>query len=174
MMEPKMEKTETAENKKPTPFRDRAIFFMGILSMLVACAFFIGALALDFSGKQAVGKLSNAASGNCSAGKTCWTGRMDFTTQNGKQITFYPMTFPMLFDFDPLLSGRPYEKYGEYQVRYFEAYPQIAKVKLAFSLEYLNTVCGLGIGVFLFLLSYLLSSSGKQHKPIVIDLSKRK
>jgi hypothetical protein len=169
-----MENTEASENKQPTPARDRAIFFIGILAMLVSCAFFIGAIALDLTGKQAVGKLSNAAAGNCSAGKTCWTGRMDFTTQSGEQITFYPMTFPMLLDFDPFLSGRSYEKYGEYQVRYFEAYPQIAKVKLAFFLEYVNTICGLGVGVFLFLLSYLFSSSGKPRKPIVIDFSKRK
>ncbi|MFN8411861.1 MAG: hypothetical protein U0Z26_05695 [Anaerolineales bacterium] len=171
-----MENTTATESKPPKRSRDRAMFFIGVLAMLCSCAFFIGAVTLDIIGKPAIGKLSNAASGNCSAGKTCWTGKMEFTTQSGKHITFYPLTAPMLFDFDPFLSGRPYEKYGEYQVRYLEAFPQIAKVKLAFFLEYGNTLCGLGIGVFLFLLSYLFSSSGsgKPHKPIVIDLSKRK
>lgn len=169
-----MENTESLKDKPPAQFRDRAMILVGIIAMVLSCVFFVGAVMLDIAGKEATGKLSNAASGNCSAGKTCWTSRVDFTTQSGEQITFYPMTFPMLLDFDPFLSGRPYEKYSEYQVRYLEAYPQIAKIKLAFFLEYVNTICGLGIGVFVLLLSYLFSSFGKSHKPIVIDLSKRK
>ncbi len=168
-----MENTQPDTNKPPAQFRDRAMILFGVIVMILACAFFIGAITLDVIGKEAVGKLSNAASGNCSAGKTCWTSRVDFTTQSGEQVTFYPMTFPMLLDFDPFLSGRPYEQYSEYQVRYLEAYPQIAKIKLAFFLEYANTICGLGIGAFILLLSYLFSSFGKSHKPIVIDLSKR-
>ena len=48
---------------------------------------------------------------------------------------------------------------------------QIAKVKLAFFLEYLNAVCGLSIGLIVLLIGYLFS---RPHKPIVLDFSKRK
>ncbi|HCR71332.1 MAG TPA: hypothetical protein DIW23_07815, partial [Anaerolineae bacterium] len=72
---------------------------------------------------------------------------------------------------DPWLSGRSYEEYGDYQVRYFEQYPQIAKVKLAFFLEYVNMVCGLGIGTFILLITYASSAFGRR-KPLVLDLSR--
>lgn len=162
-----MENTESLENKKRTP-KDYAMILFGILVFIISCGFFIGSIALDVAGEKAIGKLSNAAWGDCPAGTTCWTGRMDFTTKDGEQITFYPMTNFMFFDFDPFLSGRPYEEYGDYQVRYFEAYPQIAKVKLAFFLEYVNMICGLGIGTFVLFLTYAFSSFGR--KPIVLDL----
>lgn len=48
--------------------------------------------------------------------------------------------------------------------------PQIAKVKLAFFLEYINMICGLGIGTFVLFLTYIFSSFGR--KPIVLDLSR--
>lgn len=160
---------EQIETKKRSP-KDYALITFGILVFIISCGFLVGAIALDVAGEKAIGKLSNAASGNCSAGKTCWTGQMDFKTNQGEQITFYPMTFPMFFDFDPFLSGRPYEEYGNYQVRYFTSFPQIAKVKLAYFLEYLNMVCGLGIGTLILFLTYVFSSFGR--KPMVLDLSK--
>jgi hypothetical protein len=164
-----MENIESSENKKRTP-KDYALILLGILVFIISCTFFAGSIALDVAGEKAIGELSNAAWGDCPAGTTCWTGRMDFTTQEGKQVTFYPMTPFMFFDFDPWLSGRAYgENYSDYQVRYFEAFPQIAKVKLAFFLEYFNMVCGLGIGTFVLFLTYMLSSFGE--KPIVLDLS---
>ncbi|NJN79501.1 MAG: hypothetical protein HC797_03000 [Anaerolineales bacterium] len=162
-----MENIESPENKKRTP-KDYIMILFGILVFITSCALFVGSVALDVTGEQAIGDLSNAAFGDCSPGKTCWTGRMDFVAKDGQQITFYPMTPFMFFDFDPFLSGRPYETYGDYQVRYFEQYPQIAKVKLAFFLEYVNMVCGLGIGAFVLFLTYILSSFGR--KPIVLDL----
>ena len=161
-----MENIESSENKKSP--KDYAMITFGILVFLISCAFFAGSIALDVVGEKAVGELSNAAFGDCPAGRTCWTGRMDFTTRDGEQITFYPMTPFMFFDFDPWLSGRSYEEYGDYQVRYFENYPQIAKVKLAFFLEYFNMVCGLGIGAFVLFLTYIFSAFGR--KPIVLDL----
>jgi|SRR5690606_19979568 hypothetical protein len=161
-----MESTEP-ENKKS--LKDYLFVLVGMLVLITSCAFFAGSVVLDLAGEKAIGKLSNAALGECSSGKTCWTGRMDFTTQDGEQITFYPMTPFWLFDFDPWLSGRAYgEDYGDYQVRYFEAYPQIAKVKLAYFLEYFNLICGVGIGIFVLFLTYLLSGFGR--KPIVLDL----
>lgn len=128
-------------------------------------------MTLDLVGKEAVGKVSNAAT-DCSAGRTCWTGQVDFTTQQGEQVTFNPLTFPMLFDLDPLLSGRSYDDYGAYQVRYLEAFPAFAKVRLAYFLEYTTHLSGLCLGVFLLLIGSAFSSSGKRHKPLVIDLSK--
>lgn len=163
-----MENTESAETKKRSP-KDYAMILFGILVFIISCGFFVGSIALDVTGEKAIGELSNASLGDCPPGKTCWTGRMDFTTEDGEQVTFYPMTFPMFFDFDPFLSGRPYEEYGDYQVRYFEAFPQIAKVKLAYFLEYGNMICGLGIGMFVLFLTYVFSSFGR--KPIVLDLS---
>lgn len=164
-----MENTESAENKKRSP-KDYALIVFGILVFIISCGFFVGSIALDVAGEKTTGELSNAALGDCPAGTTCWTGRMDFTTKDGEQVTFYPMTNFMFFDFDPALSGRPYEEYGDYQVRYFEAFPQIAKVKLAYFLEYGNMICGLGIGTFVLFLTYVFSSFGR--KPIVLDLSK--
>jgi hypothetical protein len=163
-----MENIEPSEKKKRTP-KDYAMILLGILAFIISCGFLIGSIALDVAGEKTVGELSNAAWGDCPTGTTCWTGRMDFTTQDGEPVTFYPMTPFMFFDFDPFLSGRPYEEYGDYQVRYFEQYPKIAKVKLAYFLEYFNMFCGLGIGTFVLFLTYMFSSFGR--KPIVLDLS---
>lgn len=162
-----MENAKSTENKKHAP-KDYAMILFGILVFVISCAFFASSIALDVAGEETTGELSNASEG-CTGSRTCWTGRMDFTTADGEQVTFYPMTFPMFFDFDPFLSGRPYEEYGNYQVRYFAQFPQIAKVKLAYFLEYVNMLCGLGIGAFVLFLTYIFSSFGK--KPIVIDLS---
>ena len=119
---------EQTENKKPAGARDYALIILGILAMLIACLFFAGSVALDVVGEKATGELSNAAFGHCSAGKTCWTGRMDFTTNDGEQVTFYPMTNPILLDHDNGLSGRSYEEYGNYDVRYLESFPQIHSI----------------------------------------------
>lgn len=161
--------------QEPTPQnsarRDWATLSLGILAFVITCVFMAGSVALDLVGEKTTGKLSNVA--ECSGNKSCWTSRVDFTTNTGEEVAFYPMTFPMLLDFDPFLSGRPYEEYGEYQVRYFAAYPQVAKIKLAYFLEYINHICGLCVGAFLLLISAAFSRSGKAHKPIVIDLSRK-
>ena len=149
---------------------NRAFKVIGILFFIFTCLSFLTAIALDLTGEKTIGKVSNAAV-NCSPGKTCWTGKVDFTTTQGEEVSFYPLTLPILFDFDPFLSGRPYEEYGNYQVRYFEFLPQIAKVKLAFFLEYSSHLFGLCLGSFLLLIGSAFSASGKPHKPIVIDLS---
>lgn len=163
------------ENSAPTPRRKTSITLgIGILILLVTCLSFSVAVMLDTVGAKTTGKLSNAAR-DCSAGKTCWTGKMDFTASNGERVSFYPLTAPMLFDLDPVLSGRPYAEYGDYQVRYLESYPQVAKVKLAFFLEYLNSLCGLGLGGLLTLIGLLSlrgGNSDKSHTPLVLDLSK--
>ncbi len=145
---------------------------LGITCLIFVVLSFVVALALDLTGEKATGKVSNVSVG-CPPGKSCWTGKVEFTTRQGKEVSFYPMTFPMLFDFDPFLSGRPYEEYGNYQVRYFENYPQIAKIKLAYFLEYSSHVFGCCLGAFLLLVASAFSSkSGKARKPIVIDLGK--
>jgi len=148
---------------------NRILKFIGILFFLFTCLAFLGAVALDLTGEKAIGKVSNAAK-NCSAGETCWTGKVEFVTQQGETITFYPLTAPILFDLDPLFSGRSYNEYGEYQVRYLKSFPVIAKVKLAFFLEYSTHLGGLCLGSFLLLIGAAFSSSGKPHKPLVLDL----
>ena len=83
------------------------------------------------------------------------------------------MTAPMLFDFDPFLSGRSYEEYGNYQVRYFAPFPKFAKVKLVYFLEYSSQVLGCCFGAFMLLIASAFSTKlGKERKPLVIDLSK--
>ena len=149
---------------------NRAIKWIGILFFIFTCVSFLTAIALDFAGEKTTGKVSNA-SVNCSPGKSCWTGKVDFTTADGEKISFYPFTAPMLFDLDPFLSGRSYDDYGKYQVRYFGFFPQIAKVKLAYFLEYSTHLTGLCVGSFLLLIGSAFSISGKPRKPIVIDLS---
>lgn len=152
---------------------NRIFKVIGILFFIFTCFSFLTAIMLDVTGEKAIGRVSNAAT-NCSPGKTCWTGKVDFTTIKGEEVSFYPLTAPMLFDFDPFLSGRPYEEYGNYQVRYFEAFPQIAKVKLAFFLEYSTHLMGVCLGSFLVLIGLAFSATGKPRKPIVLDLSKLK
>jgi len=158
---------------QPMPRKNKPILLViGILILLLSCLFSVGSLMLDLVGTKAIGKLSNAAVG-CSRGDSCWTGRVDFTTQSGEEVSFHPMTAPMLFDFDPALSGRPYEQYGEYQVRYLESFPKLAKVKLAFFLEYINLLGGVGLGAFLTLIGFLISGDpNKPRKPLVLDLSR--
>ncbi len=165
-----MEVDKPAENNKKAFKSGQSTLIVGILISLFACVALIGSVMLDFIGEKAVGKLSNVST-RCSGGKSCWTGKMEFTAKNGATIAFYPMTFPIFFDFDPALSGRPYEKYGEYQVRYLENFPRLAKVKLAFFLEYINLGCGFGIGLIVLLVGYL---SSRPNKPLVINLRKRK
>ncbi|MBC7878197.1 MAG: hypothetical protein H7Y59_13585 [Anaerolineales bacterium] len=164
-----MENTQQTENKKV--FKSgRSTMVIGVLIVLFTCIFLIGTISLDIFGEKAIGKLSNASTG-CSGSKTCWTSKVEFNTKTNDPVAFYPMTFPILFDFDPFLSGRPYEEYSNFDVRYFESFPQIAKVKLAFFLEYTTMFCGLGIGTIVLLFGYLFS---RPNKPFVIDLSKRK
>jgi hypothetical protein len=165
-METQQEPTQTKKSR-----RDWATLSLGILALLIACIFMAGSIALDLIGEKTTGKLSNVA--ECSGNKSCWTSQVDFTTSTGEEVAFYPMTFPMLLDFDPFLSGRPYEEYSEYQVRYFAGYPQLAKIKLAYFLEYINHICGLCVGAFLLLISAAFSSSRKANKPFVIDLSRK-
>ena len=151
---------------------NKAIRFISILCFLFTLLSCAGALALDLIGEKAIGKVSNAAV-NCPPGKSCWTGKIDFTTKQGEQVTFYPMTAPMLFDFDPFLSGRSYEEYGNYQVRYFAPFPKFAKVKLAYFLEYSSQVLGCSFGTFMLLIASAFSNKpGKGRAPLVIDLSK--
>ncbi len=164
-----MENKESTETKKRSA-KDYFLILFGILVFIISCGFFVGSIALDIAGEKVIGKLSNTALEDCPSGHTCWTGRIDFTTQDGEQITFYPMTNQFFFNFDPWLSGRSYEEYGDYQVRYFAQFPQLAKVKLAYFLEYVNLICGSGIGAFILFLSYAFSSFGR--KPVVLDLSK--
>ncbi len=159
------------ETIKREAMGNRIFKVLGILFFLFACLSFIGAVALDVVGEKAVGKVSNAAKG-CSPGKSCWTGQVDFTTKDGETVTFHPFTAPFLFDLDPALSGRSYEDYGNYQVRYLKAFPQLAKVKLAFFLEYTTHLGGLCVGSFLLLIGAAFSTSSKQSKPLVLDLSK--
>ena len=147
------------------------IRMLGILFFLFTCLAFIGAVTLDLVGEKAIGKVSNAST-NCSAGRTCWTGKVEFTTNKGEEISFYPLTAPMLFDLDPFLSGRSYDDYGAYQVRYFEAFPAFAKVRLAYFLEYTTHLTGLCAGVFCLVIASAFSSTGKRNKPLVLDLSK--
>ncbi len=162
------------QTSQPIPRKKNPItLVIGIFILLPAILFCSGAVMLDTVGAKAIGKLSNAAR-NCSRGDSCWTGRMDFITADGEAITFYPLTFPMLFDFDPFLSGRSYAEYGDYQVRYLESYPKLAKVHLAFFLEYLNTLCVFVLGgiVTLFGLAGVRGTPDKPNKPFVLDLSK--
>ncbi|MFN8382191.1 MAG: hypothetical protein U0V02_09640 [Anaerolineales bacterium] len=163
------------ENPQQKTRTKRPITLMiGILILMFACLSFSGSVMLDIVGAKAVGKLSNVSKG-CSSGESCWTGKMNFTTANGQPVSFYPLTNPLLFDFDPALSGRSYAEYGNYQVRYLESYPRVAKVKLAFFLEYINIVCGLGLGTFITLIGFLSARGAnpdKPYKPLVLDLSK--
>jgi hypothetical protein len=157
--------------KKRSSSKGGSITIMtGILITFIACISLAGGAALDTVGEKTTGKVSNVSK-NCPPGKSCWTGKVEFTTKKNEKIAFYPMSFPLLFDFDPWLSGRSYEEYGDYQVRYFESFPQLAKIKFAFFLEYINSVCGLGIGLIVLLIGYL---SSRPNKPIVLDFSKRK
>ncbi len=158
------------EHSQGTTRRKKSITLaLGILVLLFACLFFSVAVLLDVAGAKTTGKISNVSIG-CSPGKSCWTGKVDFTTPAGQQVSFYPLTAPILLDFDPLLSGRSYAEYGEYQVRYLASFPKVAKVKLAFFLEYINTLCGFGLGSLLTLIGFL--SAGKTDKALVLDLSK--
>src|SRR5829696_5931996 len=114
-------------SQQRTPKKNPILLVIGILILMLACLFFSVAVLLDLAGAKAIGKISNVSVG-CSAGETCWTGKVDFTTPDGEQVSFYPMTAPILLDFDPLLSGRSYAEYGEYQVRYLSSFPQVAKI----------------------------------------------
>jgi hypothetical protein len=141
---------------------------IGALFMAAAIVFFVGAVMLDLVGEKAIGELSNIAEQH--PGRSSWTGRMDFTAKTGEQITFYPLTHPTLFDIDPYLRGKTYLDEPDYEVRYLASYPQLAKVKLAFFLEYINHILGLCLGTFMFMIGSALTTT-KKRKPLVIDLS---
>lgn len=144
---------------------------IGALAMFAAIVFFVGAIMLDLIGEKTIGELSNIAEPR--PGHTTWFGRMDFTAKTGEQVTFYPLTHPTLFNIDPYLRGKTYLDEPDYEVRYLASYPQLAKVKLAFFLEYINHVLGLCLGTFLFMIGSALTSPAKKRKPPVIDLSKK-
>ncbi|MBI3164287.1 MAG: hypothetical protein HYZ24_06360 [Chloroflexi bacterium] len=171
-----METPQPAVKKKGS-IGDWVGFLFGIVILLVSCSAFAGTVFLDIAGEKTVGKL-NTVMGDCSGSKTCFTQYMEFTAKSGEQVSFLVMTFPMFIDFDPFLRGKPYEEYGNYEVRYFESFPRLAKVKLMYFLEYINSVCGLCLGVFLTLIGSFVVRVNKSDKPskplMVIDLSKRR
>jgi|GEM_PF-917899 len=164
-----MESQEIGAIKKEA-FISRISKLGGILILVFTCFASILSITLDLTGEKAIGKVSNAAK-DCSRDGTCWTGRVDFTTKEGEDITFSPWTNSYLFDLDPILSGRSYEDYGKYQVRYFESFPKLAKVKLAFALEYTNHLSWFCGGTLLLLIGLAFSSQKSRNKPLVIDLS---
>lgn len=169
-----MENSKQTENKKYFSSSLKTLF-VGILIVLVSGLFVANSIALEFFGERAVGKLSNAAK-NCSGSKTCWTSKVDFTTKNGEQITFYPWTFPLLFDLDPLLSGRPYADYGNFEIQYFENIPKLAKVSVAFHLEDVGKTLVFFFGIILILLALLSlvnNKSDSPRQPFVINLRKK-
>lgn len=143
---------------------------IGALAMFAAIVFFAGAIMLDLIGEKAIGELSNIAEPR--PGHNPWHGRMDFTAKTGEQVTFYPLTHPTFFNIDPYLRGKTYLDEPDYEVRYLASYPQLAKVKLALFLEYINHVLGLCLGTFLFMIGSALTGPAKKRKPPVIDLSR--
>jgi hypothetical protein len=135
--------------------------------VLFVCIYFSGAIALDTFGEKNTGTLYNDM-GDCGGGKTCWTTKVEFTANNGEQITFYPLVSSFLLDFEPVLSGKPYAEYGNFDVRYFESFPQSAKIKIVFHLEELGKLPWIFLGLFLILIG---KSSSRANKPMAIDLS---
>ncbi len=145
----------------------RITMLVGFLMVLFTCIYFTIAIALDIGGEKAIGKLSNVSKG-CSPNKSCWTSKIEFTTKAGEQAGFYPLTSPIFFDVDNAISGKPYEEYNYYEVRYFESYPQLAKVKLVFHLEKIGKFGWLFLGLVLMIFGRLFSRPN--NKPFVLDL----
>lgn len=134
-----MENTQATEEKKVSIWA-RLVLLVGILIVLTTCAFTLGAIYLDVAGTHTTGTLLNVA--NCTGSRNCWTGKVEFQTNNGENISFYPQTNQFIFDIDGYVS----EGYREVDVRYLESNPDIAKVSVLYHLEYLNKITWSVIG----------------------------
>jgi len=164
-----MENPQDVVEEKRVSAGGRGTMLIGVLMVLFTCVYFAGAIALDSFGEKTTGR-SYADMGDCGGSKTCWTEKVEFTTNNGEQITFYPLVSSFLIDFEPVLSRKPYEEYGNFEVRYFESFPQIAKIKMIFHLEEVGKLPWLVLGFFLVLIGMASSRGNRPNKPMVIDL----
>ncbi len=158
-----MEQTKQTEEKKISIWA-RLVFLIGILIVLFTCAFTMGAIYLDMAGVQTTGTLLNVA--KCSGSKTCWTGKVEFKTNGGEEISFYPQTNRFIFDLD----GYATEGHRVVDVRYLESFPNIAKVNLIYKLEYLNKVTWTLLGSVIAFFGWVAT----RKKSIVLDFSKGK
>ena len=161
-----MENPQSTGEDRKVSAGGRGTMVIGILMILFTCIYFACAIALDTFGEKTIGR-SYADMGDCGGSKTCWTEKVEFTANNGEQITFYPLVSPLLLDFEPVLSGKPYEEYGNFEVRYFESFPQLAKIKMVFHLEKVGKLPWIFLGLFLVLIGM---SSSRPNKPMVLDL----
>lgn len=158
-----MENARTTEEKKISIWA-RLTLLAGILIILITCVSTMGAIYLDLAGVKTSGALSNVA--KCSGAKTCWTGKVEFTTSAGKEIAFYPKTSRFIFDLDGYVS----ESGREVDVRYFETLPMLAKVSVAYHLEYFNKITWALIGLVVAFFGWVAT----RKRAVVLDFSKGK
>ena len=158
-----MEQTKQTEEKKISIWA-RLVLLVGVLIVLATCTFTMGAIYLDIAGAQTTGTLLNVA--NCSGSRTCWTGKVEFKTNDGEEVSFYPQTNSFIFDLDGYMT----EGYKAVDVRYLESFPNIAKVSVIYKLEYLNKVTWTVIGSLVAFFGWVAT----RKKAIVLDFSKGK
>ena len=149
------------------------VLIVSSLFVLIMCAVSIGAIYLDLTGEQAVGTLNNVAK-NCDSGKSCFTGKVTFSANSGEEVTFSPLLqTPFIYEIDTQIkrdsdSSRTSKSID---VRYLKSNPKIAKVALAFHLDYANKINFLFWGCVVAIFSWIAS----RDKPaFVLDLGKRK
>jgi len=167
-----METTASEPSKKSFKW-SVLVLIVSSLFVLIMCALSIGAIYLDVTGEQAVGTLNNVAK-NCDSGKSCFTGKVTFTTNSGEEVTFSPLLqTPFIYEMDVQIkrNSDASRTSKSINVRYLEANPKIAKVALAFYMDYLNKINFLFWGSLVAVFSWIAS----RDKPsFVLDLRKRK
>lgn len=156
-----MENSQQKEEKKISIWARLAVL-VGVLIVLSTCVITIGAIYLDIAGTQTTGTLLNVAT--CSGGRNCWTGKVEFKTNDGEDISFYPQTNRFIFDLDGYVT----EGYREVDVRYLESFPDIAKVSVVYKLEYLNKVTWSVLGSLIAFFGWVAT----RKRAIVLDLRK--
>ena len=148
------------------------ILVASIIFVLTMCVITMAAIYLDVAGEEVTGRLENVAT--CDGSRSCFTGKVTFTTNDGREITFSPLLqTPFIYELDTQIQRNNDESRTSksIDVRYLRANPKIAKVALIYHMDYLNKINFLFWGSLVVLFSWI---AGRNKPAFVLDLSKGK
>ena len=159
---------QTADNKSIKRITWMFLLLGGLFTFF-SCGALMAGIALDLFGTETRGKMTNI-SHDSGRSDNPFTAQVTFTTANGEDESFISWEDSFYFDLDENIqrsgSTAPFEGV---RVRYFEAFPAIAKVVFVYHAEYVNQI------VWLFWSGVVLMAGfiSRRNKPFTIDLSQR-
>lgn len=131
-------------NSTPNTTRGRRaeniLLGLGVFFILCNCIYMSHVVALDLFGSKTIGELT-VRSYPCTTNRgerTCQTAGVEYVAENGGTLWFDAGFFPIVWDIISPPEDDSSSQTWDVEVRYFSAFPWVAKMKLPFHLEYLN------------------------------------